>query len=143
VINDAALQEDQDIKVPQLRNMYKKSGFSDVPGAVNKRGFGFIHDGSVDNLFNFLHFSGFSFPGGDPQRRDVEAFLLAFDTGMAPAVGYQITFGGANNADPVAIARVDTLKAQADAGNCQLIAKGRVSGQPRGWHYIGFDTWRP
>jgi YVTN family beta-propeller protein len=140
VINDAALQEDQDIKVPQLRNMYRKTGFTDLPGAVNKRGFGFIHDGSIDNLFNFLKFPGFNFgpnPGGDAARRDVEAFLLAFDTGMAPAVGRQITFRGPNNADPALIATLDTLIAQVDSGFVELIAKGRLAGLPRGWLYQG------
>jgi len=141
VINDAALQEDQDIKVPQLRNMYRKTGFDDRAGVVNKRGFGFIHDGSVDDLFDFLHFPGFAFPGGDPQRRDVEAFLLAFDTGMPPAVGTQITFHGANNADPTALARLDSLRTQ--HGSCDVVAKGRVGGQPRGWVYLGADTWSP
>ena len=141
VIDHIALQEAQDIKVPQLRNLYKKTGFTDVPGVVNKRGFGFVHDGSVDNLFDFLHFPGFSFPGGDPQRRDVEAFLLCFDTGIAPAVGYQLTFNGANNGDATALARVDTLRGQAEAGSCDLIAKGRVAGQPRGWLYQGADQW--
>ena len=140
-----ALQEAQDMKVPQLRNMYRKTGFTDLPGAVNKRGFGFIHNGAVDNLFSFLKFPGFNF--GSPQsvadanRRDVEQFLLSFDTGMAPAVGYQITFVGTS--DPVALARADTLKGQADSSFCDLVAKGRVNGQPRGWLYLGGDLWQP
>jgi hypothetical protein len=91
VIDAAALQASQDMKVPHLRNLYKKSGFKDTTGVVNKKGFGFTHNGSVDNLFDFLKFPGFNF-GGDPvaanaTRRDLEAFLLAFDTGLAPAVG--------------------------------------------------------
>ena len=144
VIDHTALQESQDIKVPQLRNLYKKTGFTDQPLVTNKRGFGFTHDGSMDNLFDFLHFSGFNFPNGDADRRDVESFLLTFDTGMAPAVGYQLTFDGTNNADPVALARVDTLRAQAESapGNCDLIAKGRVGGQPRGWAYQGAGLWK-
>lgn len=144
VINHTALQESQDMKVPQLRNLYKKTGFTDLPGVTNKRGFAFTHDGSVDNLFDFLHFPGFSFPNGDADRRDVEAFLLDFDTGVAPAVGFQLTFDGTNNADPVALARVDTLRGQAEAspGNCDLIARGRAGGQPRGWAYQGAGQWK-
>lgn len=146
IINNIALQESQDMKVPQLRNMYRKTGFADLAGAVNKRGFGFIHDGSIDNLFNFLQFPGFNFAGGaqgDGDRRDVEAFMLAFDTGLAPAVGAQVTFNGVNNGDAAAIARLDTLVGQADLGYCDLIAKGRVSGQSRGWHYTGGGQWQP
>ena len=144
VIDRNALQASQDVKVPQLRNLYKKTGFTDLPLVTNKRGFGFTHDGSTDNLFDFLHFPGFTFPNGDADRRDVEAFLLAFDTGVAPAVGFQLTFDGTNNADPAALARMDTLRAQAESapGNCDLIAKGRVGGQPRGWAYQGGGLWK-
>ncbi len=146
VIDHFALQESQDIKVPQLRNLYKKTGFKDTLGVVNKRGFGFTHDGAVDNLFNFLKFPGFNFgsqPAADNSRRDVEAFLLAFDTGLAPAVGYQITFDGTNNSNPTLNARLDTLEAQAGAGNCDLIAKGLFGTTRRGWVYEGAGLWKP
>src|SRR5262249_31147747 len=48
-----ALQESQSIKIPQLRNLYEKTGFfkATSPGSPptdnDNRGFGFIHDGSV------------------------------------------------------------------------------------------------
>ncbi|TMQ65335.1 MAG: hypothetical protein E6K78_07945 [Candidatus Eisenbacteria bacterium] len=148
IIDNQALAESQDMKVPQLRNLYQKTGFTDRPGATNKRGFGFTHDGAVDDLFDFLHFPGFNFTRPDSQtadenRRDVEAFLLAFDTGMAPAVGAQVTFSGPNDAAPAAVARLDTLKDQAGRGFCELIAKGRIGGIPRGWWYQGADQWKP
>jgi YVTN family beta-propeller protein len=146
IIDDAALLLDQDIKIPQLRNLYKKTGFTDQPGVTNKRGFGFVHDGSFDNLFTFLHFPGFNFgapgPGADAVRRDLEAFLLAFDTGMAPAVGRQITFFGTNNNNPGLVQSLDTLEAQAGLQHCDLIAKGRVNGVPRGWWYQA-GVWKP
>jgi hypothetical protein len=141
LIDRFALQEAQDMKVPQLRNLYQKTGFTDAPG-VNKRGFGFTHNGAVDNLFDFLHFPGFAFAAGttgDAQRRDVEAYLLSFDTGMAPAVGAQATFDG-GTADAARAARMDTLTARADAGDCDVIAKGRVGGTFRGWMY-GAGAW--
>ncbi len=144
IIDRFTLMEAQDLKVPHLRNLYRKTGFSDQPGAQNKRGFGFTKNGSVDNLFDFLKFPGFGFPpGADAIRRDLEKFLLSFDTGMAPAVGAQVTFLGSNDSDPATVARLDTLVGQANAGNCELVAKGRVSGQPRGWVYVGLDRWRP
>ncbi|HEY2956483.1 MAG TPA: beta-propeller fold lactonase family protein [Candidatus Eisenbacteria bacterium] len=144
-----SIGEDQDLKVPQLRNLYKKIGFSDQPSVTNKRGFGLLHDGSMDNLANLLrsgHTLPFSFgatpESADANRADLEAYLLSFDTGIAPAVGYQLTFDGANNSDPTALARLDTLRGQAAAGNCDLIAKGRVNGQARGWVYQGSDLWK-
>ena len=147
VVDAIALQASQDIKVPQLRNLYQKIGFTDLPGAQNRRGFGFTHDGSTDNLFAFLHFPGFAFganPGGDAKRRDVEAFLLSFDTGMPPAVGREITFSGANDNDSALVATTDTLRSQARVlGYCDLVARGRVNGVPRSWLYQGGDLWQP
>ena len=146
VVSAAAILQTQDMKVPQLRNLYKKTGFTDQPLAVNKRGFGFTHDGSFDNLFRFLQQPLFNFDGnaqGDLDRRDLEAFLLAFDTGTAPAVGRQITFDASNKTDATLIARLDTLRARAFASDCDLIAKGRLGGQPRGWWYQNDGTWRP
>lgn len=145
LINKNALLEAQDMKIPQLRNMYKKTGFKDSIAVVNKRGFGFTHNGAVDDLFAFLHFPGFNFGSpsvADGNRRDVEAFLLAFDTGMAPAVGAQVTFDGTNGGAGPALARMDTLVAQADAGQCDLVAKGRVGTTPRGWRYAGGGQWQ-
>jgi YVTN family beta-propeller protein len=142
LIDRFALQEAQDMKVPQLRNLYQKTGFTDAPGVVNKRGFGFTHNGATDNLFDFLHFPGFNFLAGsqgDEQRRDVEAYLLSFDTGMAPAVGAEVTFdGGAGDAGRVA--RMDTIQARAAAGDCDLIAHGRVGGTRRNWLF-GAGGW--
>jgi len=141
MIPAAVLSESQDLKVPQLRNEYKKTGFNASAGAVNRRGFGYTHDGSQDNLFDFLHFPRFTF-SSDNQRNDMVAYLMAFDTGTAPAVGVQITFDGTNNVDPATTSKMDTLVAQAAAGNCDLIAKGRLNGMPRGWEFVG-GTWNP
>jgi YVTN family beta-propeller protein len=138
--------QDQDIKVPHLRNLYKKTGFKDTTGAVNKRGTGYIHDGSVDNIMNFLRSPVFDFgppAEAEDNRRDMEAYMLSFDTGMAPAVGFQFTFHGANNSDPDALATADTLQSQVALGHCELIAKGRVAGQPRSWKYAGGGMWTP
>ena len=138
IIDRLALQEAQGMKIPQLRNLYQKTGFTDAPGVVNKRGFGFTHNGAIDNLFDFLHFPGFNFAAGaagDAQRRDLEVYLLAFDTGLAPAVGAEVTFdGGAGDAGRVA--RMDTLVARANAGDCELIAHGGAGGTARGWMLV-------
>jgi hypothetical protein len=98
------------------------------------RGIGVLHDGSIDTLFRFLHLDfsqsplnpdGFP-PGplGDVMRRQVEAFVLAFDSNMAPIVGQQVTLSATNGA--VAAPRIELLKDRADAGECDLVVKGRV-----------------
>ena len=53
-------------------------------------GFGFIHDGSVDTMFNFLTARVFTFlPGesGNQQRRDIVAFMMCLATDTHAAVG--------------------------------------------------------
>jgi len=145
VLNRYSLGEPQDMKIPQLRNLYKKTGFDTSNGAVNKRGFGYTHDGSVDNLFDLVAFHFANFSGSTSvadQRRDLEHYLLAFDTGMAPAVGCQTTFDGTNNSDPTLLSRLDTLETRASAGNCDLIAKGRVGSRQRGFLYTA-GSWSP
>lgn len=121
LIPGPALQESQAFKVPHLRNMYEKTGFADAPGP-QKRGFGFLHDGSIDNLFRFLQLPVFQF-SGNQARRDVEAFLLAFDTGLAPSVGREIALTVAAVNDPSANATADSLVSQAEAGNCDLVVR--------------------
>ena len=141
-IDRFALQGTQDVKIPHLRNMYQKTGFDDAPGAVNKRGAGFTHDGAIDDLFEFLKFPGFDFGSdADAKRRDLEAYLLAFDSGVAPAVGVQLTFDGdAQDADQSA--RLDSLRTRATVGDCDLVAHGRVNQEPRGWLYSN-GNWQP
>ncbi len=144
LINRFALLASQDVKVPQLRNLYQKTGFADSAGAVNKRGSGFVHDGATDDLFDFLLFPGFNFASdttGENQRRDMVAYLLSFDTGLAPAVGAQVTFNGGPG-DAARVARMDTLIIRQPAGDCDLVAHGRVGGVPRSWLYVG-TTWQP
>jgi YVTN family beta-propeller protein len=160
--------EPQNAKIPHLRNAYAKVGMFGMPaiGFLNPgnngipgppatqpdqiRGFGFLHDGSVDTLFRFHNAAVFDqagpfgsnpsgFPNGaagDPQRRQVEQFVLAFDSDMAPAVGQQITLTDSNAA--VVGPRIDLLVARAMAGDCDLVVKGNQNGRSRGW-LLGTD----
>jgi DNA-binding beta-propeller fold protein YncE len=139
IIPGQALQQDQGMKVPQLRNMHEKTRFN-RNGPTSVRGFGFVHDGELATLFDFLEFPAFTF-ASDQDQRDVEAFLLAFGTETHPAVGAQWTMDGTN--EPQGIARVNTLQSLADANTIGLVAKGWSNGQPRGWMYIGGGKYRP
>jgi DNA-binding beta-propeller fold protein YncE/mono/diheme cytochrome c family protein len=147
------------IKIPHLRNAYQKVGMFGFPESIGilpgfnehtgdqVRGFGFIHDGSVDTLFRFHRAEGFStlFPGnvngipatpaGDVMRRELEAFVLAFDTNLAPIVGQQVTLSPDNGA--VAGPRIDLLIARAEEGECDLVVKGRLIFQELGLSYVG------
>jgi YVTN family beta-propeller protein len=130
-----ALLESQDFKVPQLRGQYQKTGFNRAAGE-QLTGYGFIHDGSTDSLLNFLHSPVFNFQN-DNQRRDIEQFVLAFDSGIAPAVGLQVTVNADNKNSQATVDRINLLMAQATAGNCELIVKGLYNGASRGFLYTG------
>jgi hypothetical protein len=81
---------------------------------------------------------GFVFPGqtGEDKaviRRQLHHYVMAFDTGIAPAVGRQLTFAGEflKGERPL----LDLLMAQSAAGNCDLIALGWERNVQRGWLY--------
>ena len=141
--------ETQHFKVAHLRNAYQKVGmFGQVnsgadPNAPQIRGFGYLHDGSVATVLSFLQSPVFQFPGGDTQRTQVAQLTLAFDTDLAPVVGQQVTATDANYQTAELANRIALLIARAGAsyadpdrpGNkeCDLVVKGRIAGQPRGW----------
>jgi hypothetical protein len=143
-------------KTPHLRNLYQKIGMfgnpenPGFPGGDNSfqgeqvRGFGLLHDGSVDTVFRFVHGVSFSEsfngpgnngipdgPAGDVQRRQLEAFLLAFPTNLAPVVGQQTTLTK-NNAAVVG-ARINLLIDRARAGECDLVVKSGSSQGEKGY----------
>ena len=68
-------------------------------------------------------------------RRNMEAFMMAFDSNLAPIVGQQITRTSDQRraVDP----RIDAPEARADAGECDVVAKGVFGGEMRGSLYIG------
>jgi DNA-binding beta-propeller fold protein YncE len=144
-------------KIPHLRNMYQKVGmfgmtentffpfdsFANTGDEV--RGFGFLHDGSADTMFRFHGNGGFTTAvtpegfsldaQGDEQRRQVEDFLFAFDSNLAPIVGQQVTLTGSNGA--VAGPRIALLESRADVGECDLVAKTWLGGEELGFLYVG------
>ncbi|MBZ5710633.1 hypothetical protein [Nannocystis pusilla] len=144
----------QTMKVPHLRNAYTKIGKFGLPrnASINPqeddsflgdqiRGFGYTHEGSMDSVFGFLSQIGFVEdpifnPGGlesdtPTERRQVEAFVLAFDSNMAPIVGQQITLTSSNSA--TVSPRITLLKTRASAGECDLVAHGYYNGEMRGY----------
>ena len=114
------------------------------------RGFGFTHDGSVDTVFRFLGANVFAQrPADDPfpnpfgippsaqgvaLRRQVEAFLLAYDSNLAPVVGQQVTLT-ASNASVVG-ARITLLEQRAAADECELVVTFVADGRETGALYL-------
>jgi hypothetical protein len=140
----ASLHQSQDFKVPHLRNMYQKTWFDDTPGAQSIDGFGFVHDGSLPSVFRLLSRDVFTHIRDDSVRKtNLNAFVMAFDTGTAPAVGFTRTLSESSLTDPGASNDWDLLQSQAQLGNIDLIAKGTVDGRQRGLVYEPVaDTYR-
>jgi hypothetical protein len=93
------------------------------------RGFGFLHDGSVDTLFRFHGAPLFNLTTTD--RSVVEQFMYGFDTDLAPVVGQQITLTSASSA--AVGARIGLLITRAQLGECELTVKGLVAGVEKSW----------
>ena len=101
-------------------------------GTPFKRGFGFLHDGSV-SLTEFL--AAPVFTSTTQQERDLFAFMLSFATESVPAVGKQVTVTSSNKSDSTVVSTINTLIAQANASKCDLIAKGVIGGVAKGYVY--------
>ncbi len=129
------LHETQDFDTPSLRNLYEKVGFSRT--GVSKRGFGFNHNGAITTLFEFNELARFTGFRDDIQRAEVAAFELAFDTGMAPAMGRGRTVTPANAEDPAITDWLAFIQTQHRVGNVDLIATGMVDGERRGYLFDG------
>jgi YVTN family beta-propeller protein len=156
----------QIVKIPHLRNAYDKVGMFGAPsvsfyGAADSgnlgnqiRGFGFTGDGSTDTIFRFLSAtvfnptsnSGFPQQNPDATRRDVEQFVLAFDSDLAPIVGQQVTLTGTDSAAVgprigLLISRASTqfisktLSSSGPVMECDLVAQLILNGQPAAFLY--------
>jgi len=132
------------VEIPHLRNMYEKVGFdvirpnlqsgnaTNIGLPTQKKGFGFIHDGSI-SLTEFL--AAPVFTSTTQQERDLFAFLLAFPTESAPAVGRQVTADAGNKNSTGVTSTINTLIAQVGASRCDLVVKGVIGGTAKGWVY--------
>ena len=149
--------EPQNMKVPHMRTSFAKVGMfgmfvepNGLPGGYRGpqvRGFGFLHDGVVATLQNFV--SGQVFTTTFQEELNLEQFMLAFPTDLAPAVGQQVTLDGLNQG--VAGGRVGNFRARANATfesltlggtvtECDLIARGTIGGVPRAWLNVAGTT---
>jgi len=136
-INFEGRQVARDMKAAHLRNVYQKVGRFNVLGD-QVTGFGLIHDGSLDTVVNFLKVDVFRFPGDteaekDVIRRHLHDYIMAFDTGMAPIVGRQLTVG--EHKTPAVDILLQLFMRRTEAGDADLIARGWEDGTLRGWLY--------
>ena len=153
----------QIVKILHLRNLYTKVGMFGVPKTnffqTNDktthqgdqiRGFGLVHDGVVDTAFRFVTAvvfapqltSGFPLFNANATRRDVEQFLFAFPTDLAPIVGQQVTLTNVNGS--TAGPRIDLMIQRARTAfvskalggvvrECDLVAHVAIGGSNKGF----------
>jgi hypothetical protein len=142
IIPDQILAEPQHFKVPQLRSTYKRTGR--VPqGGLRTSGFGLLHDGSIDSVFGLLSMPVFgSLSTNTNNKTMLQNFVLHFDTGMAPTVGFARTVDQQNRLQMQA--DVNLLVARAAAGDCDVVALGTIDGRQVGFVYrTGTGDFRP
>ena len=122
----------QPLKVPQLRDVYQKLLFNGA-GPTSIDGFGLLHEGvqsSIASLFKTKPFALYS----TTEASDIGSFLMCFDTGTAPAVGYTRTLNSQNVNSQSAQSDWTTLETQATA-SIDLIGRGTLNGQVHGLLY--------
>jgi len=148
------------MKIPQLRNQYKKTGFN-ATQLENTAGFGLLHDGSVDSIERFVSEPVFNVVS-DQEVANLTALMLAFSgSDMAlsgnnnpldppgplsrdthAAVGKQTTLVNFATAPAPQIALLSQFETLASSNKVGLVVKGRVDGVARGWAYQGGGLFR-
>jgi YVTN family beta-propeller protein len=143
--------EPQNAKVPHIRNMYAKVGMFSTAGD-QVRGTGYLHDGSVDTLQTFVSAGVFSL--NSQEEDDIEQFMLASPTDIAPIVGQQVTIGPANFGVTDVNDRITLIDDQADDAfeskvlggsvtECDVIAKTVEAGAEKGYVRLAGGTYLP
>jgi hypothetical protein len=124
-----ALDIVQPIKIPHLRNVYKKLDFDNRRGAESLAGFGLEHEGVKAGIAQAHTGPRFeSIQDNETVISNLTAFLLCFDTGMPPTVGRDLTITKANLASAAVVDEWDTLEQQVLGMRIDLIAKGDFGG---------------
>jgi hypothetical protein len=144
LINFEGPQIGRDMKTAQLRNVYDKIGRFNVAGP-QVSGFGLLHDGTFDTVVSFLRLEVFFFPGKsedekDIVRRQLHHYIMAFDTGMAPAVGRQLTVAGEPSVENRKLLHL--LEIRSAAEECDLAARVWEGKVQRGWLYRNYSYRR-
>ena len=122
------------------------------------KGFGYTQEGAADTVFRFHTTNGFlqrpektvtpqdpGNPGGleiseegMEIRRNLEQYLMVFDTNFFPVMGQQVTLTE-DNGDAVG-SRIDLLMQRAEMGECDLVAR-KSNKKDKGFLYLGGGTF--
>lgn len=119
----------QPVKNPPLRTSYQRLFFDSRSSSVSLSGFGLLHDGTGGNAsLPTVHPYVLDSLNTMQELADVSAFVQCFDTGTAPAVGFSRTVSSVNRSETALLADLGILEARANAGDCDVIARGKIGG---------------
>jgi len=125
----------QFFKNPPLRTVYQREGlYSPTTGSTSTSGYGLGPDGTGFQLPR-SHFYQLDNLRTNQEFLDLTAFILSFDTGTAPTVGRAVTVSTANRTVTAILTEIALLEARAAAADCDLVARGKVSGRHRSFRY--------
>ena len=123
------------------------------------KGFGYTQEGAADTVFRFHNTNGFLprapgsvtpqdpgngfnlniSPEGVEIRRNLEQYLMVFETNFYPIMGQQVTLTK-DNGDAVG-PRIDLLMQRADMDECDLVVR-KSHKKDRGFLYLGGGTFQ-
>ena len=124
------------MRVPPLRNLYRRQGFEATEDDSLKAGFGLSHDGHVPGLKHQVDLDTFAVP--EDLQDDLVVFLHALDTGTPPATGYQLTLDESTVGSPELL-ELPVLEQLAVDGKIDVIAKGTFQGEHHGFLFDPFS----
>jgi hypothetical protein len=144
--SDNSQQGERNFKIPHFRDQYQKVGmfgwgFNEAPATGRQiRGFSFNHNGATSS--NFI-LADLGMPRDDLLA--LRAFLYVFPTESPPITGQQVTLTEGHSAQ--AAARIDLLiergLVETPVPECDLVVKGVVGGESRGWVMESDGRFRP
>jgi hypothetical protein len=67
----------------------------------------------------------------DSKANALTEYLLAFDSNLAPVVGQQMTL--CSDGTAIALDRIELFMQRAGAHECDVVVKGSLDGESRGW----------
>lgn len=139
IVPAATLLEAQAFEVPGLRGIDKRLPASG-PGGARTSGYGVSHDGSRRDVVDLHERTPFHLYDGSLKLQN---YVLHLDTGTAPVVGWTHGIELGNHADPSLAAAWSLLESRAALGECDLVARGELDGEPIGLLFLpATSTWR-
>ncbi len=140
-VDPVVTQLPQPFRPAVLREVYRRDGRGRIVDGRQISGFGLSFDGRHDHAVAHLSTSSFASLSA-AQRRDLQAYLRAFDTGTHQTVGHVVAVDRSNHTSSDVVADLATMRGCAQRGDCDVVAIGEIDGRLEGllWQPAG-SAW--